>query len=82
MQHRLPDRDVSVAVARAHPGERMKTLDGQDRQLDPEMLMITDTAPFRYPHYHEATDTPDKLDYEWMARVVAGVGRVVGGLVK
>jgi hypothetical protein len=24
-------------------------------------IMITDTAPFRYPHYHEATDTPDKL---------------------
>lgn len=45
-------------------------------------IMITDTAPFRYPHYHETTDTPDKLDYERMARVVAGVGRVVGGLVK
>jgi len=44
--------------------------------------MITDTAPFRYPHYHEATDTPDKLDYERMARVVAGVSRVVDGVVK
>jgi Zn-dependent M28 family amino/carboxypeptidase len=45
-------------------------------------IMITDTAPFRYPHYHEATDTPDKLDYERMARVVSGVVRVVGGLVE
>lgn len=45
-------------------------------------IMITDTAPYRYPHYHEATDTPDKLDYGRMARVVAGVGRVVEGLVK
>jgi Zn-dependent M28 family amino/carboxypeptidase len=45
-------------------------------------IMITDTAPFRYPHYHETTDTADKLDYERMARVVAGVGRVVGDLVK
>lgn len=45
-------------------------------------IMITDTAPFRYPHYHEITDTPDKLDYERMTRVVAGVGRVVEGLVK
>jgi len=45
-------------------------------------IMITDTAPFRYPHYHEATDTPDRLDYGRMARVVTGVGRVVGGLVK
>ncbi len=23
-----------------------------------------DTAPFRYPHYHEPTDTLDKLDFE------------------
>jgi peptidase M28-like protein len=45
-------------------------------------IMITDTAPFRYPHYHEPTDTPDKLDYDRMARVVGGVGRIVAGLVK
>jgi hypothetical protein len=45
-------------------------------------IMITDNAPFRYPHYHEATDTLDKVDYERMARVVAGVGWVVEGLVK
>jgi hypothetical protein len=40
-------------------------------------LMVTDTAPFRYPHYHEATDTPEKLDYERMARVVGGLEGVV-----
>jgi len=45
-------------------------------------IMITDTAPFRYPHYHEATDTPDKVDYGRMARVVGGIGRVVEGLAK
>jgi peptidase M28-like protein len=33
-------------------------------------LMITDTAPFRYPHYHTMQDTPDKVDYERLARVV------------
>lgn len=36
-------------------------------------LMVTDTAPFRYPHYHTADDTSDKLDYERLARVVAGL---------
>ena len=36
-------------------------------------LMITDTAPYRYPHYHRATDTPDKIDYERLARVVTGL---------
>jgi Zn-dependent M28 family amino/carboxypeptidase len=42
-----------------------------------EALMVTDTAPFRYPHYHETTDTPDKIDAERMARVVKGMERVV-----
>jgi hypothetical protein len=40
-------------------------------------LMVTDTAPFRYPHYHTREDTPDKIDYDRTARVVAGLGRVV-----
>lgn len=43
-------------------------------------LMVTDTAPFRYPHYHTAADTPDKLDYERLARVVVGLVHVVEGL--
>ena len=43
-------------------------------------VMVTDTAPFRYPHYHRATDTPDKLDYDRMARVVAGLQKVIGDL--
>ncbi len=39
-------------------------------------LMLTDTAPYRYPHYHLESDTPDKLDYERLARVVAGMERM------
>jgi hypothetical protein len=40
-------------------------------------IMITDTAPFRYPHYHSATDTPDKLDYDRFALVVSGIEKVI-----
>jgi len=40
-------------------------------------LMVTDTAPYRYPHYHQVTDTPDKLDYDRLARVVDGLTHVV-----
>jgi len=40
-------------------------------------IMVTDTAPFRYPHYHAASDTPDKLDYDSMTRVVSGMERVI-----
>jgi Zn-dependent M28 family amino/carboxypeptidase len=32
-------------------------------------LMWTDTAEFRNPHYHQVTDTPDTLDYEFLASV-------------
>jgi Zn-dependent M28 family amino/carboxypeptidase len=40
-------------------------------------LMVTDTAPYRNPHYHEPTDTPDRLDYGRMARVVSGLRQVL-----
>jgi hypothetical protein len=40
-------------------------------------IMVTDTAPFRYPHYHEPTDTPDKINYERMAEVVIGLEKVI-----
>jgi Zn-dependent M28 family amino/carboxypeptidase len=43
-------------------------------------IMVTDTAPFRYPHYHDASDLPDKLSYDRMARVVDGI--VVDGIVR
>jgi hypothetical protein len=43
-------------------------------------LMVTDTAPFRYVHYHRATDTPEKIDYLRMARVVSGLRHVVEDL--
>ncbi len=36
-------------------------------------LMLTDTAPYRYPYYHTAQDTPDKVDYARLARVVRGL---------
>jgi hypothetical protein len=39
--------------------------------------MITDTAPFRYPHYHTSADSPDKVDYERLARVVSGLEAVI-----
>jgi Peptidase family M28 len=45
-------------------------------------FMITDTAPFRYPHYHEATDTPGKLDYDRFALVVSGLEKTILELAK
>jgi len=42
-----------------------------------QTVMITDTALYRYPHYHRPTDTPDKVDFERLARVVKAIERVI-----
>ena len=42
-------------------------------QVGYRAIMVTDTALFRDPNYHELTDTPDKLDFEQLARVVVGL---------
>jgi Zn-dependent M28 family amino/carboxypeptidase len=40
-------------------------------------IMITDTAFFRYEHYHTRQDTPEKIDYDGLARVTKGLAEVV-----
>ena len=42
--------------------------------------MVTDTAFHRYRHYHQPTDTPEKLDYARMARVVEGLAGTLAAL--
>ncbi len=43
-------------------------------------IMISDTAPFRYPYYHSELDTADRIDYARLARVVHGLAHVVRAL--
>ncbi len=45
-------------------------------------IMITDTALFRYAHYHKATDTPDKVDYQKLARITLGLEQTLRDLVQ
>jgi Zn-dependent M28 family amino/carboxypeptidase len=40
-------------------------------------LMVTDTAFYRYPYYHSAEDTAEKLDYPRLAQVCDGLFRAV-----
>ncbi|WHO38138.1 M28 family peptidase [Sphingobium sp. AP49] len=40
-------------------------------------LMVTDTAPFRYPYYHTTRDAPDKINYQRLARVVSGLESLI-----
>lgn len=43
-------------------------------------IMVTDTAPYRYAHYHLPGDTPGRLDYHGMARVLTGLESVIRSL--
>jgi Peptidase family M28 len=45
-------------------------------------IMLTDTALFRYPHYHKATDTPEKVDYDKLARITLGLEQTLRELVQ
>lgn len=40
-------------------------------------VMITDTAHFRNPHYHRATDKPGTLDFPALSRLTAGIVSMV-----
>jgi hypothetical protein len=39
--------------------------------------MVTDTAFYRNPNYHEAGDVPETLDYERMTEVVIGLRKAI-----
>lgn len=71
---KFPSEGISV------PG-LVKGVDFSDQynfwKLGYPAVMVTDTAFYRYPHYHEAEDTPDKINYETLARVVDGLTEVV-----
>ena len=45
-------------------------------------VMVTDTAPYRYPWYHTAHDTPDKIAFGRLAQVVDGLENVVTVLAR
>jgi len=45
-------------------------------------VMVTDTAFYRYPHYHAATDTADKLAYPDLAQVKLGLFKTFAVLAR
>lgn len=45
-------------------------------------MMITDTALFRYPHYHLPSDTPDKVDFEKLAHITLSLSRAIEQLTR
>jgi Zn-dependent M28 family amino/carboxypeptidase len=45
-------------------------------------VMVTDTAFYRYPYYHMALDTPDKVCYAPMTRVVEGLRNALAAMAR
>jgi Zn-dependent M28 family amino/carboxypeptidase len=43
-------------------------------------LMITDTAPYRNPHYHQPTDAPGTLDYPRLTRATEALAGAIHAL--
>jgi hypothetical protein len=40
-------------------------------------VMVTDTAYLRNKNYHQQTDLPDTLNYQYMAQVIVGLKEAV-----
>lgn len=45
-------------------------------------LMVTDTADLRNPHYHRPSDTPETLDFDFLARATAAVTAATAALAR
>ncbi len=50
-------------------------------QIGVPAAMVTGTAPFRDPHYHAQTDTPDRVDHRRLALAVDGLEVVIDDLL-
>ncbi len=61
--------------------ERFKDIARSDHwsfwQFDCPALMVTDTSNFRFPYLHGVDDTPDKVDFDAMARITLGLAKVL-----
>jgi len=78
-RHRVGFPSEGAALPRSIPGTTWSD-HWSFWMVDYPAIMVTDTAPNRYAHYHEQTDTTDKVDFERLARVTSGMEAVVSHL--
>jgi len=80
-RRRTPFPSEGVAAPSSIPGVAWSDHDSFWREGYAAM-MITDTVPFRNPHYHLPTDRPETIDPVRLARVVHGLADVVRNLAQ
>lgn len=78
---RTPFPSEGVAAPSWIPGVYWSDHDSFWKEGYPAM-MITDTVPFRNPHYHLPTDRPETVDTARLARVVQGLADVVRSVAR
>jgi hypothetical protein len=61
------------------PGKRQDFLSDASAvaEIGFPVLTVTDTGAWRNPNHHAAGDTPDRIDFDRLARLVAGLEEVV-----
>ena len=71
---------LPLPVPRQHAGDGARSDHVPYWAAGRKAVMVTDTAEFRNPHYHRASDTVDTLDFDFAASVTAAVTDAVRSL--
>jgi Zn-dependent M28 family amino/carboxypeptidase len=80
---------VAATMAAAEPELPIVPIEAPEGSIQPQVLYLSDHVPFwsaglpalqftdsaflRNPHYHQPTDTPETLDYDFAAAITRGV---------
>jgi Zn-dependent M28 family amino/carboxypeptidase len=73
----LPEVMANVAAVQQYSPHLLRSDHTSFWERHYAAAMLTDTAEFRNPHYHRASDTPETLDYEFVAEVAKAVVHTV-----
>ncbi len=78
----VPDSATSLATIASLSPHLLRSDHASFWQKGIPAAMLTDTAEFRNPNYHQPTDAPDTLDYDFMAEVAKGVAMIIAESIR
>lgn len=73
----IPDLATNIKTVQAYSPHLLRSDHTPFWEKGIPAAMLTDTAEFRNPNYHQATDTPDTLDYDFMAEIAKAVVNMI-----
>lgn len=69
----IPDLAASITAVQSYSPHLLRSDHTPFWEKGIPAAMLTDTAEFRNPNYHQSSDTPETLDYEFMAEIAKAV---------